>query len=459
MLVIWPIVTIGLFMRLPHRQAIVVSLLAGYLLLPVRTAFEIPVLVDIDKATVAAISAFVAACAFARGRSALIPRNALLLLLIVVFVISPAFTAMGNRDPMVYESRIVPGMSNYDTLSIIQGRVVTLIPFILGYAFLRDENGYRVLLATFVSAALLYSLPMFVEMRLSPQLNSWVYGFFPHSFAQQVRAGGYRPVVFLGHGLVVAIFISMAVVALAGLLRIRRRLFNFQTGLLFAYLAVVLLLCRSAGSLVIAFAFAPLGLLAPPRLVRQVALVIGVIALTYPVIRQSGVMQRTGLDGITSAFSSDRAASLNVRTENEDALLVKANQRPVFGWGSWGRNRIYQEGWGTDLSVTDGTWIMTLGSYGYVGYFAQFGLLCFGLLAYRPPGRAPPSIAIVTLMLVLCANLVDLVPNSSLSPLTWLLAGALCPGALSRRRRRSGAAVEEADVARAEPVLARAAQA
>lgn len=458
MLVIWPLITIGLFTRLPHRQAIVVSLLAGYLLLPVKTAFEIPVLVDIDKTTVAALSTFIAAYAFARGRTIMVPRSAFLLLLIVVFVMSPAFTAIGNRAPMVYESRIISGMSNYDILSVIQARIVTLIPFILGYAFLRDENGHRLLLATFVSAALLYSLPMLVEMRLSPQMNNWVYGFFPHSFAQQVRGGGYRAAVFLGHGLTVAIFISMAVVALAGLTRIRRRLFTVKTGLLLAYLVVILVLCRSAGSLIIAFAFAPLALLAPPRLIARAALMVGIIMIAYPVIRQSGMMERTGLGGITSAFSSERAASLNVRTQNEDTLLEKANQRPAFGWGSYGRNRIYQEGWGTDLSVTDGTWIMTLGSWGYIGYFAQFGLLCFGLIAYRARGRAPPSVAVVTLMLVMCANLVDLVPNASLSPLTWLLAGALCPGVLARRRKTIDAAKEEAAPV-AEPAFTRAAQA
>lgn len=53
---------------------------------------------------------------------------------------------------------------------------------------------------------------MLYEVRLSPQLHRIFYGYFPHSFAQQVRGGGFRPVVFLQHGLWVAFFAMMMTV-------------------------------------------------------------------------------------------------------------------------------------------------------------------------------------------------------------------------------------------------------
>lgn len=442
MLIAWPFITIGLFVKLPHKPAIIVSILAGYMLLPVRTAFEIPVVIDIDKATVVSLSAFVAAYAFAKGRTIVLPRDPVLLALMAVFILSPLATAIGNRDPMVYQIRVIPGMSNYDALGVMQINLVTLMPFILGYAFLRGPENHRLILGIFVGAALIYTLPMLVEMRLSPQLHYWLYGFFPHSFGQQMRGSGFRPVVFLGHGLVVAIFACMAVIAAAGLSRFRRRVLTLRTTLVIAYLAIILILCRSFGAIFIGLMFVPLAWLAPPRLLRQIALVIGIVMLCYPVLRQGGVMGGGGLDSVVASISVDRAASLDARTSNEETLLAKLQERPWFGWGSWGRNRIYEKGWGTDLSITDGGWIMRLGSYGYVGYLAMFGLLCFGLLGRHAGSRAAPALPTVVLMLVLCANLVDLLPNSSLSPLTWLLAGAICPGKSPRRRAKTAVASE-----------------
>src|SRR5437870_12226972 len=44
---------------------------------------------------------------------------------------------------------------------------------------------------------------------LNPQLHLWIYGFRQHSFAQQMRDGGYRPLVFMQHGLMVAMWMAM----------------------------------------------------------------------------------------------------------------------------------------------------------------------------------------------------------------------------------------------------------
>lgn len=54
-----------------------------------------------------------------------------------------------------------------------------------------------------VIAGLIYTVPMLYEIRMSPQLHTIFYGYFPHSFGQQARGGGFRPVVFMGHGLLV----------------------------------------------------------------------------------------------------------------------------------------------------------------------------------------------------------------------------------------------------------------
>ena len=98
-----------------------------------------------------------------------------------------------------------------------------------------------------VVAGLAYSVPMLIEVRLSPQINIWVYGFFQHNFDQMMRYGGFRPIVFLPHGLWVAFFALMALVAAVGLWRFGP---PASAGLLLAaagYLGVVLRALQERG--------------------------------------------------------------------------------------------------------------------------------------------------------------------------------------------------------------------
>ena len=64
-------------------------------------------------------------------------------------------------------------------------------------------------------------MPALFEVRFSPQLNIWIYGFFQHDFQQMIRGGSFRPIVFLPHGLWVALFFLSTLVAAAALLHRR----------------------------------------------------------------------------------------------------------------------------------------------------------------------------------------------------------------------------------------------
>ena len=98
----------------------------------------------------------------------------------------------------------------------------------------------------------------------------------------------------------------------------------------------------------------------------------------------------------------------------------------MFGWGSWGRNRIYDPETGKDDSITDGSWIIAFSTWGWAGYLSMFGLLSLGAVSLLWRRRALRSISVpsAALCALLAINLLDSVPNSSIVPLTWLIAGA-----------------------------------
>ena len=84
---------------------------------------------------------------------------------------------------------------------------------------------------------------------------------------------------------------------------------------------------------------------------------------------------------------------------------------------------------GKALNIADGAWVILMGQYGWLGYLTEFGLTALPLFlllreALRQHGAAlSPWVGAVAL--ILGANMVDLLPNATHIPFTWLMAGAL----------------------------------
>jgi hypothetical protein len=129
------------------------------------------------------------------------------------------------------------------------------------------------------------------------------------------------------------------------------------------------------------------------------------------------------------SVSADRARSLKVRFDNEDQLLARSLERPVFGWGRFGRSRVYDPATGKDISITDGHWLITLGQFGIFGFIAEFGLLAMAVfrasLALKFCESKTDKVLLSALSLIAAVNVLDLLPNSGLVPWTWLICGAL----------------------------------
>ena len=275
-----------------------------------------------------------------------------------------------------------------------------------------------------------------------------------------MREGGFRPVVFLGHGLLVAFFIMTSAVAAATYWRQNRKVLRLPMAGVTIYLSFLLLLCKTLGALIYGAALVLLVRFTRPQAQLRIALMLVTIALLYPVLRAGDLVPTRTMVEMARSIEEDRAESLQFRFENEDRLLDRAWQRFFFGWGRFGRNRVYDEASGRDVSVTDGYWIITMGQFGFIGFLGEFGLLALPIFrttsAIKFAESKEEQLFLAALALILAINIVDLLPNSSLSPWTWLLAGALLgrtealrhkharsirplvPSARSEKRRRWG---------------------
>lgn len=430
MLAIWPIVTVAMYKRLGPEKGVIWTLLVGYLILPELPAqFDLPLLPPLTKHTIPSLATFACALMMFGYRGSILPRSIIGKLLVGTFVLSPMFTVFNNDEPVIWGEVGLPGLSLFDAIALVLTQAMLILPFLLARTFLNSGKTQRELMIAFMFAGLAYSIPMLIEIRLSPQMNLWVYGFYQHYFNQSVRFGGYRPVVFLYHGLWVAFFCMTALVCAVGLLREdtqRSKLFYLVCVI---WLAVVLFLSKSLGSFLFALVLVPCVFLLGRVTQIKVAIFLGVLATAYPVMKGMDLVPQEQMLASAASIDPDRAASLDFRFTNENILLDRAYEKPLFGWGSWGRNHILNPLTGAIETVTDGRWIIVIGVWGWVGFLAEFGLLLLPLvLLWREaiaPRQGEISPFIAPLSLLLGINMVDMIPNATITTLTWMLAGAL----------------------------------
>ncbi len=356
--------------------------------------------------------------------------------LIIMAMIGAFVTASNNEDPLQYGSWRVtrlPALRINDAIQFALRQLFeAAFPFMLGRALFRNRRDLFELLRFLVVAALVQTLFIFVELRLSPQFHTWIYGYGAHSdFLQTIRWGGYRPMVFTAHGLALGLFMCIAFLASVLLLQARvPKITRFKSKRVMWYLGVVLVLCKSTGAIAYGILFGILLWKVSPKAQMRFAVGIAVFVLAYPMLRAADAIPvEDAVQLANDTFGAERAQSLSFRFENEEILMDKARERIWFGWGGQGRRSVYDDYEGKEIAVADGFWIITLGMRGIIGFLQSFGLLLIPILALwrvLPKVRDPADRRLLAgYGLILAVAVFDLIPNGLFSNYPYLLAGAL----------------------------------
>lgn len=446
----WPLLVFFMYSRLSVQRAFIWSILLGYLFMPpASAAFDLPGLPEFTKLEIAAVSSAVMAIAFHGPGIFRIPRNPIIILLGLAYVTAPIFTVLTNLEDVFFGRIVLSGLNLIEIPSLVINQAIFLLPFLMAYSLLSDFDHLSDVLMAIVIGLMAYSILILFEVRFSPQLNTWVYGFFQHTFSQMVRGSGFRPIVFLYHALWVGFFTVMGVVAAIALFKNRDhktttpflftpetmfvrffrndpRLVYLMLGLFFLF---VLVASKSMGPILFGFGLATILLLTKPKLQIISAFTLTVIVLAYPILREYSFFPTELLVGAAETASSDRGNSLAFRFLNEDILLDRATEKLWFGWGAGARHLVLDPLSGRLLTIPDGHWIITLGVYGVFGFIAEMGLILMPVFAafYWRNVTDPKVISpyVPAFALLLAANAVDMLPNATLTPLTMLLAGAI----------------------------------
>jgi hypothetical protein len=353
----WTPIALGLFWFLPPRRAALTVLVTGWLFLPVA-GLDLPALHD--KGGILAASLLVGTFLLAPWRN-LRPKLQMADWAMLLFCTWPMVTTLAN------------GLGWYDAASAVAGMTMDWgVPWMIGRRFFSDEVGMQALAKGIFVGGLVY-LPLAIwEIRMSPQLHATLYGFAQHSFLQTYKWGTYRPMLFLNHGLAVALWMVAAALVALWLERARivRDVLGIQMKWAVGALYVTAILCKSVGAFVLLGAGTAVLLLW--KQVRGGILLAVLVAIPPTYIASRVVFAWSGaelVEAATDAFGAAQAGSLKFRLVNDRILIDQAIRRPITGWGGWGRFNPALDEDGR-RAVPDAMWILILGTWGAVGLSA-----------------------------------------------------------------------------------------
>lgn len=418
-LLIWPVVAFLFFSSMrPHRAAIATTL-AGWLFLPVAS-IPLPGLPDYSKPTAISLMLIVGAIIWASERIATI-RWTWIDSAAAVVCVSPVFSSIAN------------GLGAYDGIAeAMSWGLMWIGPYFAGRVFFRTGREVTELAYGVVLGGLAYVPLCLFEARMSPQLHTMVYGYFPHVFQQTYRLGGWRPNVFMNHGLMTGLWTTGS--AMVAVILWRAKLLPRFFGLAPAFLIVLMLitgvLSRSAGA--IGLSVMMFGLLWLSKTVKLSLFLKATwcIVAVYLAYRMTGgdAMWLVDLSKDIPVLGS-RYDSLAYRFETEVLVVQHALERPLFGWGGWGRHGV-QNDYGELETISDSLWILTLGQKGIVGLTALYVTLlapvALGMSVLIKRGRWPegytPAVALTALLMIF---VLDSLLNAMPGPIYPLIAGCL----------------------------------
>jgi len=266
-----------------------------------------------------------------------------------------------------------------------------------------------------------------------------VYGYFPHSFMQTMRYDGFRPQVFMQHGLAVGVWMMAA--SLVGIwlwqAGVMKQIWGIPMSWLVPALLITFILCKSTGAWFLGV-FGILILFAAKWLrtaLPLLVLIAGIFFYQYYVATGQFALQQQDqiISLMTEVTGEERAGSLKTRFDAEQLLGERARKQIIFGWGGWNRNRVYEYNWlgeRIDVAPTDSLWIIIFGTRGLVGLFSLTAalLLPVVVLCLRYPARlwVNPKVApAVVVALVVTLYMTDNLTNNMFNPVFPLAAGGV----------------------------------
>lgn len=421
-LMAWMPLVVWAISKFEKRIVVAGAFVLGWMFLP-EAKIPLPGLPDLSKMFATCVAILAGSFIFDR-KTLLSVRLSVMDLPMFLWCTSPFFSSLAN------------GIGAYDGLSETLAQTVTWgLPYFVAKVYFGDPEGLKTLALAIFLGGIVYIPLCFIEMAISPQLHRMTYGFSQANILQSMRGDGFRPVVYMQHGLMVAMWMVSATffgiwLHYAKLLPKKLPMIPIPTVWFIPALFFTTVLMKSSGALGL-FIIGMFTLFTAQRFKTPIIFIILLlIPPTYMISRSTGYWDGTNLSSwIERNYSAERAQSLQFRFDNEEMLIDKAKEGSFFGWAGWGRSRVYDDD-GRDLTITDGLWIISYGVRGIYGIVLMtiaiilpmvLLLIKVPLKEWASPRYAAASVFATMLTLYMIDNLL----NAMVNPIFMLFAGGI----------------------------------
>ncbi|MEM8737019.1 MAG: O-antigen ligase domain-containing protein [Planctomycetota bacterium] len=361
-------VVLVLFLFLPPRRAVLVSMIGAWLFLP-QLAISMQLVPDYTKMTATCYGIILGALLLDPESRVLKFKPLWIDLPILVWCVCPFFTSISND------------LGAYDGASAVVGRMIKDgLPYLIGRLYFRTLEDVKDFALGIVLGGIVYVPFCLYEIRMSPHLHEMLYGFRPFSdWAQAKRWGGFRPTVFMKHGLAVGVWMTTTAAMAFWLWRTRsmKQVLGVPMLVIVPVMVLTAVLCKAAGAIIL-FSGIMAAMLAV-RFFGTKKLMMGLVILVPVFLGLRATQVFTGTDLAVwiegnVPLMEQRAKSLRFRMDHENAIVQRAYERPLLGWGGWSRAfDTYLEEY-RSFAVPDSLWVRTFGQNGVVGLTALYSL-------------------------------------------------------------------------------------
>lgn len=419
-ILLWPVVCCFFYKRFDILTATFITVVGGLLLLPVKVYLDLPLLPKLDKNFVSLISVILGITIIKKKRYDFFGGLKSVRYLIYTIFFITFINFLFNKEPIFNGQYWVPGVTLYEAIAACFRNYLSISFLIVAINVVKTECDLIKLHKLLVIALIIYLPFIFIELLISPQLHNILYGFHPHSFEQQIRGGGYRPVVFIGHGLLTANIYLGGFITLLILQKLKLYIFSTTIHIFLVILFFILLIfLKSATAILLSFVALVLLYLSSDNLRKLILKCIVLFAIAYPLLVSFDLIPfddiRELLEGI---FPAERVQSLFFRFYNEKRFIEYLGDYILIGYGGLGRAMI-------PGAIVDGIWLVWSTWYGTIFWIIH--VLLYSTYIFKTSKDRNNASNVIHIFSVLpIVVLIDQLPNSSWSqPWVWLYAGAL----------------------------------
>jgi len=417
----WIFLSIIFFLLLKPHKAVLITLIGGVLFLP-QAQYAIEGFPNLSKTVIISISLIIGNF-FVRKRKENKFKFSFYEIPLVIFCTWSFFTSISNN------------LGVYDGIAKFVSDILYIaIPYLIGRKYFTNSQSIKDFCIAIVIGGIIYVPLCLYEIRMSPQLSNIFYGFFPHSFLQHARYGGWRPIVFMSHGLMVSLWMASSSVLAYWLLKYRLKMIIFGIPMFFwvGILFFTTILCKSANGWFILSLGILCSFIFSFSKSKIFFILLLLITFSYPALRITHVISSGTVLSLTNIFfDSERVSSLRMRLNQENLFVNKAKEKFIFGWGDIGGGWPTLEDGTSAIPMIDPLWLIYFHVRGFIGLLSYFFFMLQGPwlifrnfdFIYQHVNQY--SLYAFTLCLVITFFMIDSLVNGMPNPVYFTISGAL----------------------------------